>query len=167
MPTETLRLAEDLIAQHLVWGWRVQLSVLGFCGRCRKRGIDRVIELDVLYVRRHDEADVRDTILHEIAHALTPQNLKPHGPEWQRIAARIGAFPRKYGPASIAREHYQTPIIPRARFPKVKFGQRLSKIEIAKINQPKKGLNAWWIALGNSRHARSPYQESFDWECGQ
>lgn len=35
----------------------------------------------------------RDTILHEIAHALAGWRAAHHGPKWQRIAANIGADP--------------------------------------------------------------------------
>jgi predicted SprT family Zn-dependent metalloprotease len=39
----------------------------------------------------NDEAEVVDTILHEIAHALTPGD--GHGPAWKAACLRIGAKP--------------------------------------------------------------------------
>ncbi len=40
------------------------------------------------------EAEVRDTLLHEIAHALTGSRAG-HGPAWQKVALAIGAKPRR------------------------------------------------------------------------
>lgn len=39
------------------------------------------------------EAQVRDTLLHEIAHALTPGN--GHGARWKAMCQRIGARPQR------------------------------------------------------------------------
>ena len=48
----------------------------------------------------NDEAQVRDTILHEIAHALTPGD--GHGPKWKRVCLAIGAEPKRcYGDAEV------------------------------------------------------------------
>jgi predicted SprT family Zn-dependent metalloprotease len=49
------------------------------------------IELSMHYVQLNGEADVRDTLLHEIAHALA--GLVGHGPLWQAVCRRIGARP--------------------------------------------------------------------------
>jgi predicted SprT family Zn-dependent metalloprotease len=38
---------------------------------------------------------IRNTILHEIAHALNGPSKAPHGVEWKRIAERIGASPER------------------------------------------------------------------------
>ena len=38
-------------------------------------------------------AEIRDTVLHEIAHALVGPEAR-HGPEWKAIAKRLGATPR-------------------------------------------------------------------------
>lgn len=47
-------------------------------------------------VELNDEATVLDCILHEIAHALTPDD-PGHGHEWKRVARRIGARPVRCG----------------------------------------------------------------------
>jgi hypothetical protein len=59
----------------------------------------RAVTLSKLTVSRHlmalwDEPEVRDTILHEIAHILAGHEAG-HGPVWQRHAARIGARPER------------------------------------------------------------------------
>ncbi len=41
----------------------------------------------------HPEPEIRDTVLHEIAHALAG-HAAGHGPVWKAIARRIGATPR-------------------------------------------------------------------------
>jgi predicted SprT family Zn-dependent metalloprotease len=61
----------------------------GLCSHRRK-----VISLSRYLVSLNGEWDVRDTILHEIAHALVGRNVH-HGPTWQQMAARIGAMPTR------------------------------------------------------------------------
>lgn len=53
-----------------------------------------VIRLSQPMVADETEAHVRDTILHEIAHALAPHDdEKEHSHRWKRIATDIGALP--------------------------------------------------------------------------
>lgn len=40
------------------------------------------------------EEEIRDTILHEIAHALAGKNAN-HGPQWRAIARKVGARPER------------------------------------------------------------------------
>lgn len=47
------------------------------------------ITLSASLTQMNDEAEVEETILHEIAHPLAGQ--ASHGPHWQRVAASIGA----------------------------------------------------------------------------
>jgi hypothetical protein len=54
--------------------------IVGYCSRDRQ-----AIYVDSRCPQRH----VRQTILHEIAHALTP-NDPAHGDAWQEMAGRIG-----------------------------------------------------------------------------
>ena len=55
-------------------------------GRCNYNY--RLITLTLTYCAMMGKEEIIDTVLHEIAHALTPG--KGHGAEWQRIAKRIG-----------------------------------------------------------------------------
>lgn len=61
----------------------------GYCQHGRKR-----ITLSRHFVQMNDESDVRDTILHEIAHALVGPG-HGHGRVWQRQAMMIGAKPER------------------------------------------------------------------------
>jgi predicted SprT family Zn-dependent metalloprotease len=82
-------LVENLMRKHDVpraWSFDFDRSRIRF-GKCdyrRKR-----ISLSTYLVTLNDEHDVRDTILHEIAHALAPRGAG-HGPAWRSIALAIG-----------------------------------------------------------------------------
>jgi predicted SprT family Zn-dependent metalloprotease len=60
------------------------------CGACFYQRC--TITLSRHFVTMNDEADVRDTVLHEIAHALAGAKAG-HGPKWQMQAIRLGAKP--------------------------------------------------------------------------
>ena len=53
----------------------------------------RVIRIGRTHALDASEAEIKDTILHEIAHALAGPEAR-HGPAWKAIAKRIGATPR-------------------------------------------------------------------------
>ncbi len=80
-------LAEAWIEQHGLHGWRFTFdrAVRRF-GQCDY--LRRTISLSAALTELNDEHRVENTILHEIAHALTPG--ANHGPEWKRVAASIG-----------------------------------------------------------------------------
>ena len=60
-------------------------------GDCNFR--DRVIRIGRAHALEGTEEQIRDTVLHEIAHALTGREAG-HGPLWKETARRIGATPR-------------------------------------------------------------------------
>lgn len=73
-------------------GWRAQFNprlsrTLGRCWNSKK-----LIELSSHYVDNNTAELVQDTILHEIAHALTPGD--KHGQLWKAACRRIGAVPK-------------------------------------------------------------------------
>lgn len=84
-------LARTLLTRHGLphWGFAFDRARrrLGSCDY-RARRITLSLTLTVL----NPETVVRDTILHEIAHALTPG--ARHGPAWRAQASAIGASPR-------------------------------------------------------------------------
>lgn len=77
----------------IVKGWTFAFNrrkrSLGICNYTAKR-----IELSCYFVAQNDEAAVRDTILHEIAHALAGQEAG-HGPAWVAVCQSIGATPQR------------------------------------------------------------------------
>lgn len=89
--TAAMKLAENLMQAHALRGWTFAFNrrkrALGLC-----RYGPRRIELSLPFVLNNDELAVRDTILHEIAHALAGEQVG-HGPQWQNICMRIGATP--------------------------------------------------------------------------
>ena len=90
-------LARRLMREHRLADWdfafnRAKRS-LGLCRYALRR-----IELSAHFVRWHDEPEIRDVILHEIAHALAG-HAAAHGPRWKEICRQIGARPERCGDA--------------------------------------------------------------------
>lgn len=86
-------LAEQLMKQHRLRGWSFRFNrrkrALGLCVYAYKR-----IELSMYFVHQNDEAAVRDTVLHEIAHAIAGHKAG-HGPKWKQVCVAIGAKPER------------------------------------------------------------------------
>lgn len=78
--------------RHGLSEWRFQFDRarrrFGSCQPTRRR-----ITLSIVLTHLNDESQVRDTILHEIAHALTPK--AGHGPAWKQKCLEIGANPQR------------------------------------------------------------------------
>jgi predicted SprT family Zn-dependent metalloprotease len=84
------QLAIDLIRKHCPiysFKWSKATRCFGTCNRT-----DKVITLSKPLTELNDIHNVQDTILHEIAHALTPTD-KGHGWRWQEMCRRLGAKP--------------------------------------------------------------------------
>lgn len=93
-PIEAQQLAQELLLTHGLEGWTVKLTdsrrLHGRCWKGRK-----LIELSRRLLFSHGTKELKDTILHEIAHALSP--VCGHGKEWRDIAYRIGVRDGRYG----------------------------------------------------------------------
>lgn len=94
-------LAEHLVEQHAPPGWEVE-----FDGAKRRAGVcrfaTRTIGISAPLAAIHDEWEVRDTILHEIAHALAgPRH--GHDEHWRRIAVSLGSSGQRCVPESAPR----------------------------------------------------------------
>lgn len=93
---DAFALAEHLLERHGLDGWSVAYDgAKSRAGVCRFG--PRVLGLSAPLTALHDEAEVRDTILHEIAHALVgPRH--GHDPTWRRTAMSIGSSGRRCVP---------------------------------------------------------------------
>ena len=69
--------------------WNTRKTALGICAFG-----DRTIQLSRTWTEACDEAMVRDTILHEIAHVLAGP-MENHGSVWKSFCRAIGANPQR------------------------------------------------------------------------
>ncbi|MDE0262000.1 MAG: SprT-like domain-containing protein [Bryobacterales bacterium] len=86
--SDCVAVAEALIQQHGLDGWSFQFdSAQKRAGACTFN--TKVISLSRFYCIKASDAQIRDTILHEIAHALAGPKHN-HDATWKRIARAIG-----------------------------------------------------------------------------
>lgn len=95
--TDAVDLAEGLLVAHGLGDWQVRLD-----NARRRAGVchfdRRTIGLSAPLTRLHSDEHVRDTILHEIAHALAgPRH--GHDAHWRRVARQIGCSGERCVPA--------------------------------------------------------------------
>ena len=87
------QLAHELMAAHGLRGWTFAFNRskrdMGLC-----RYGPKVIELSVHFVARNSAAAIRDTLLHEIAHALVGPG-HGHDAVWKQACLRVGAKPQR------------------------------------------------------------------------
>ncbi|UFU06826.1 SprT-like domain-containing protein [Ruania halotolerans] len=92
-----LELGRQLLNEHGLTEWQLRLdSARRRAGLCRYD--TRTISLSRHLVPLLDDDAVRDTVLHEIAHALAGPR-SGHGPRWRQIAVEIGASGQRCLPA--------------------------------------------------------------------
>ena len=111
------REAESLVYKYMAkhelpneWSfrWQGKKRSLGTCSYSQKE-----IRLSRWYVELNDLAEVTDTILHEIAHALSYVRHGRagigHGALWKSICREIGAIPKSCSKANLHRpkNHYK------------------------------------------------------------
>lgn len=90
---ELLTYAREFMDKHGLRHWSVALSHgMSTAGWCYDR--KRLISLAYKVMENWSLTDVRDIILHEIAHALTPRD-KGHGASWKAKCVEIGANPKR------------------------------------------------------------------------
>jgi len=99
------RMARELMDAHGLdsWGFRFnhRKCDMGCCHFHHER-----IELSMHFVRDNDTELVRDTILHEIAHALAG-HAAGHGPKWKKMCREVGATPTRCGEAKMPAGQWQ------------------------------------------------------------
>ncbi len=98
-------LALELMARHGLRGWAFGFNrrkqTLGLC-----RYVVRAIELSIYFVDRNGMDEVRDTILHEIAHALVGPG-HAHDATWRAKCVEVGARPERCGLADMPAGRWQ------------------------------------------------------------
>lgn len=102
---EASELLENKMIEHGLSNWNFGFSNTQNRGDCNYT--KKLIRLSRPFVKANGIERVLQTILHEIAHALTwinHRNAKPHGIEWQTIAKSIGHTGQRY----MAAESYDT-----------------------------------------------------------
>lgn len=89
---EAKRMALELMQKHDLKGWIFKgdkaRARLGYCLKSEKK-----ITLSVHFVRANRPSTIKNTILHEIAHALDEG--RGHGRSWRKICQDIGARPER------------------------------------------------------------------------
>lgn len=92
-----LQLAENLAKEHMaIWlpdsrwtfAWTSAFSMAGVCDWANTQ-----IRLSREFTEVQTRVDVEDTILHEIAHALTGPMRDAHGWRWREQCRKVGARP--------------------------------------------------------------------------
>lgn len=78
-----------LLAQGWSFGWNRAKTYCGMCFYSQRR-----IVLSVHFASRNAEEVVRDTVLHEIAHAIVGPG-HGHDRHWKLTAIMLGAKPRR------------------------------------------------------------------------
>lgn len=97
-------LATELMDAHGLVGWRIKLdNARRRAGQCDYT--NKIISLSRLYVRQADIDHIRDTILHEIAHALVGPH-HGHDAVWRQKAREIGCSATRCHNLSFARARW-------------------------------------------------------------
>ncbi len=88
--------ARDLLDRHGLDEWTFRFNTARKkLGECRAQ--QKLILLSRSHAVNDPPAQVTDTILHEIAHALAGPSAR-HGPAWKAIAHQLGANPKSCAP---------------------------------------------------------------------
>ena len=98
-------LADRLLSEHGLHDWSFvfnrRKNCMGYCSFDT-----RTIELSIHFVERNAMDQVRDTLLHEIAHALVGPG-HGHDAVWKRKCLEVGARPERCGQADMPAGDWQ------------------------------------------------------------
>jgi len=87
---EALSYTKNLLSTHGLHGWTVVIDrrTKGRAGICRFR--TSTIGLSEWLIRLNPDSKVRNTITHEVAHAIVGPRAKAHGYEWRNMHRHLG-----------------------------------------------------------------------------
>lgn len=90
---EVERYAREMLLRWNLHDWRFEWdNAKTRIGQCKSRR--KVISLSRPFFERGlSDVEIKDTVLHEIAHALTPG--AGHGPKWRLMCLQVGARPER------------------------------------------------------------------------
>lgn len=89
---DAVALCRRLMDEHGLKDWKVVVDkTKRRAGCCKYAPKSICLSWYYLWMNADKEEDIRDTILHEIAHALTPG--AKHGDRWKQVCCQIGARP--------------------------------------------------------------------------
>ncbi len=94
---EAKKLAKDTATENRLFGWKIFFSDTDkVCGICWNKS--RTLEFSKPFFDLNSPVQCKDTILHEIAHALVLNNFQPHGHDrtWKQKCLEIGAVPNEF-----------------------------------------------------------------------
>ena len=95
--TAAIKMYASLMWEHglIQEGWKPKLNSRSKCrlGACHYR--NKTLDISVWHVDNGTDEAIKDTMLHEIAHAIAGHRAG-HGPDWQAVCRRIGAKPEQY-----------------------------------------------------------------------
>ncbi|WP_176770701.1 SprT-like domain-containing protein [Microbacterium sp. 77mftsu3.1] len=154
--TEQARvLARELMDEHGLTDWRIRIDNttrrLGACDRSRK-----TILLSRQYITAGSAQQTRDTILHEIGHALAGPG-EGHGQNWKSIVASIGGDPSRLAHApemQDARARRQEELIYASARP-FRMGERIpigSEVIVIEGQKYLLGMRASVLSVGTTRY---------------
>jgi predicted SprT family Zn-dependent metalloprotease len=83
-------IASQKLYQHKLIGWSFGIGDFGRRAGVCKHSVQR-IEIQEYYALHNPQEEVMDTLMHEIAHALTPGH--KHDAFWKAVAIQLGATP--------------------------------------------------------------------------
>lgn len=94
----------ELLPSDWTFVWSNGKKILGYC--CYR---NKHISLSLYTIGRVSDEEQKDTILHEIAHALNwiENNQRGHGKSWKTICKRIGAIPQRCFKGKISNTEYK------------------------------------------------------------
>ena len=141
-PAEMKDLALRMTAEHGLSDWTVELTdSRRMHGRCITA--TKTIQLSRRSLFRYGTAEAKDTILHEIAHAICPRH--GHGKEWRNIAYRIGVRDRLHGRYNLNKAVREPAPLDRAKedSKRLKRAQSMVKRTNTRIKRLQAALSRW------------------------